>query len=312
MASGLAALIDDVAMIAKLAAASIDDVSAAAGKAGAKAAGVVVDDTAVTPRYVSGFTPDRELPVIAKIARGSLRNKIFLILPIALLLSAFLPWAITPILMAGGSFLCFEGVEKALEAWHGSEAAGEAGAARLGSAEHEAHMISGAVRTDLILSAEIMAIALAEVSDQSMAMQAAILLVVALAMTVGVYGVVGLIVKMDDIGLHLAKTSQGFRHQLGCALVRGMPKLLAALSGIGIVAMMWVGGGIFVHGLHEFHLTPVPAWIDAAASIAGSAAPVAGGILSWLVHALGATLVGAVVGGFIVALYHALTQRRAS
>ena len=204
MASGLAALLDDIAMIAKVAAASLDDVGAAAGKASAKAAGVVIDDTAVTPRYVTGFTPDRELPVIYRIARGSLRNKLLFILPIALVLSYFVPWAITPILMAGGSYLCFEGIEKLVEAVRPHQAGAEDLGADLSSAEHEAKMVSGAIRTDFILSAEIMAIALADVSEQGIGLQAAILGVVAVAITIGVYGMVGLIVKMDDIGLHLS------------------------------------------------------------------------------------------------------------
>ncbi len=308
MASGLAALLDDIAMIAKLAAASMDDVGAAAGKAGAKAAGVVVDDTAVTPRYVTGFTPDRELPVIAKIARGSLRNKLLFILPAALLLSAFLPWAITPILMAGGAYLCFEGVEKIVEAFGQAAPDANEAAQDLGSAEHEAEMVSGAIRTDLILSAEIMAIALAEVSDQPMAMQAAILFVVALAITIGVYGAVGLIVKMDDVGLHLAQGRSALLRPVGRALVRGMPWLLSALSGIGIAAMIWVGGGILVHGLHEFHLTPIPGWIDAAAALAAAQLPAAGAI-SWLVHALGSALLGSMVGGAIVAGHHIWAHR---
>ncbi len=310
MASGLAALLDDIAMIAKLAAASIDDVGAAAGKAGAKAAGVVVDDTAVTPRYIAGFTPDRELPVIAKIARGSLRNKLFFILPAALLLSAVLPWAITPILMVGGAYLCFEGIEKVYEAIKGQQDDEATGPLLLGSAEHEAEMVSGAIRTDFILSAEIMAIALAEVSDQSVGMQAAILLLVALIITLGVYGVVGLIVKMDDIGLNLAREGKGLRYRMGCTLVQAMPRLLSALSAIGIAAMIWVGGGIVVHGLHVFHFTPLPLWIDAAAQGAAVSVPVVGGLVGWAVHALGSAMVGGAIGALIVALHHGWTHRR--
>ena len=273
MASGLAALLDDIAMIAKVAAASLDDVGAAAGKASAKAAGVVIDDTAVTPRYVTGFTPDRELPVIYRIARGSLRNKLLFILPVALVLSYFLPWAITPLLMAGGSYLCFEGIEKLVEALRPSNADEDPAVAALSSAEHEANMVSGAIRTDFILSAEIMAIALAEVADQSIELQAIILAAVAVAITVGVYGVVGLIVKMDDIGLHLAKGGSGVRQMVGRAMVRAMPKLLSALSAIGVAAMIWVGGGIVLHGLHEFHLTPLPSWVDISGCTANTKVP---------------------------------------
>ena len=253
MASGLAALLDDIATIAKVAAASVDDVAAAAGKAGAKAAGVVIDDTAVTPQYVTGFTPDRELPIIWRIAKGSLKNKLLFILPAALLLSAFLPWSITPILMIGGAYLCFEGAEKVIEKLSGS-ANGEpktlADTAKLTSAEHESNMVKGAVRTDFILSAEIMAIALNEVSDKTIGMQAGSLAFVAVAITLAVYGVVGLIVKMDDIGLHMAHRQNGGTQAIGRALVRGMPKLLALLSTVGTAAMLWVGGQIILHGVH--------------------------------------------------------------
>lgn len=310
MASGLAALLDDIAMIAKLAAASIDDVGAAAGRAGVKAAGVVIDDTAVTPRYVTGFTPDRELPVIMRIARGSLRNKLLFILPTALLLSYFLPWAITPILMVGGAYLCFEGVEKLLEAFHPKQISEAEAAADLSSAEHEADMVAGAVRTDFILSAEIMAIALAEVAGESILMQGGILFVVALAITLGVYGAVGLIVKMDDIGLHLAQRDNGLARSLGRGLVHAMPHLLAALSAIGIAAMIWVGGGIFVHGLHVFHISPIPGWIDGAAQMAGAAIPTAQGAVEWIVHAIGSGVFGTVLGGIVVAGHHVWTHRK--
>jgi hypothetical protein len=312
MASGLAALLDDISVIAKAAAASIDDVSAAAGRAGAKAAGVVIDDTAVTPRYVTGFTPDRELPVIARIARGSMKNKLLFILPAALLLSAFLPWAITPILMLGGAYLCFEGVEKILESLRRHETSLAEDVAELSRADHEAQMVAGAIRTDFILSAEIMAIALAEVAAESVPMQAAILLIVAIAITVGVYGVVGLIVKMDDIGLHLAKRENGIAKAFGRGLVHAMPRLLAALSVIGIAAMIWVGGGIVLHGLHEFHLTPLPGWVDGMAETAAAAAGGAAGAVRWIAHAAGSGLFGVAIGGIIVATHHAWAAWRGS
>jgi predicted DNA repair protein MutK len=296
MPSGLAALLDDIATITKVAAASIDDIGAAAGKAGAKAAGVVIDDTAVTPRYVTGFTPDRELPVIAKIAKGSLINKIAIILPIALLLSYFLPWAITPILMFGGAFLCFEGAEKIVEAYSEPEESLAEEVAELGSAEHEKEMVAGAVRTDFILSAEIMAIALKEVSDQTITMQAATLFIVAIAITVAVYGFVGLIVKMDDIGLHLAKKRLGTVRAIGRGLVLGMPKLLSALSTIGVAAMLWVGGQIIVHGLHVH-----PAeWLGLHE-----------GFLAWLADAAICGVIGLAIGGVIVAVHHWWIHRKA-
>ena len=300
MPSGLAALLDDVATITKLAAASIDDVGAAAGRAGFKAAGVVVDDTAVTPRYVTGFTPDRELPIIARIAKGSLKNKLLIILPVALLLSALLPWAITPLLMIGGAYLCFEGAEKV---WHSiageTQSLGEE-IAELSSEEHERTMVAGAVRTDFILSAEIMAIALAEVATEAFAARAAILAVVAIAITVGVYGVVGLIVKMDDVGLHLAQRRNPGARAFGRGLVHAMPKLLAALSVIGIAAMIWVGGGIIVHGLEEFGLHEPGHSIHEAAVAAGHAVPAVEGLVEWAVAAAGAGLVGLLVGALIV------------
>ena len=251
MPGGLAALLDDVAAIAKLTAASIDDIGVAAGRAGVKAAGVVVDDTAVTPRYVTGFTPDRELPIIWRIARGSLRNKLLVILPVALALSALLPWAITPLLMLGGAYLCFEGAEKLWHELATREPSLDEVAADLNSVEHEREMVSGAIRTDFILSAEIMAIALAEVAAEPFAMRAAILAIVAVAITLGVYGVVGLLVKMDDVGLHMAERRRSGTRAVGRMLVHAMPAVMTALSVIGIAAMIWVGGGIIVHGLEE-------------------------------------------------------------
>jgi predicted DNA repair protein MutK len=293
MPSGLAALLDDIATITKVAAASVDDVAAAAGKASSKAAGVVIDDTAVTPQYVTGFTPDRELPIIWRIAKGSLFNKIVIILPVALLLSLFLPWAITPLLMLGGAYLCFEGAEKVLEKLspHEEETLAEE-VAELTSAEHEQMMVKGAVRTDFILSAEIMAIALNEVkqlAETSVWLEAATLAVVAVAITIAVYGVVGLIVKMDDIGLNMAQRKLGATRAIGRAMVRGMPKLLAALSTIGTAAMLWVGGQIIIHG---FHVHPAEylglhegalAWF-ADAALCGIFGLALGAIIVWVHH----------------------------
>lgn len=286
MPGGLAALLDDIATIAKLAAASIDEVGAAAGKAGAKAAGVVVDDTAVTPRYVTGFTADRELPIIWRIARGSLFNKLVIITPAILALSVLLPWAITPILMAGGAFLCFEGAEKVLHALtHKENLAAEA--AELVEPGHEETMVKGAVRTDFILSAEIMVIALNEVAAQGLALRAATLVVVALAITALVYGVVGMIVKMDDIGLHLARRRSGLARTIGRGLVHAMPKVLSALATIGTAAMLWVGGQIIVHsaGAHPAE------WLGLHEGTAAWAADVI--ICGTIGLALGAVIVGA-------------------
>jgi hypothetical protein len=310
MPSGLAALLDDIALIAKVAAASIDDVGAAAGRAGFKAAGVVVDDTAVTPRYVTGFTPDRELPIIWRIAKGSIRNKLLVILPAILLLSWLLPWAIMPILMLGAAYLCFEGAEKVWEAIGPSHESTADKVAEAASAEHEETMVAGAVRTDFILSAEIMVIALNEVADVSFAMRAVILAIVAIAITIGVYGVVGMIVKMDDVGLHLAKRERGPLAALGRGLVKGMPKLLSFLSTVGIAAMLWVGGQIIVHGLATFHVEAPEHVIHDAAVGAAHAIPFAHGLVEWLVSAALAGVVGLVLGAAIVAVHHAVAHRK--
>ena len=315
MPGGLAALLDDVAAVAKLAAASIDDVSAAAGRAGFKAAGVVVDDTAVTPRYVTGFTPDRELPIIWRIAKGSLKNKLFIILPAALALSALLPWAITPILMLGGAYLCFEGAEKVWHALTHKEESNAELVAELNSETHEREMVAGAIRTDFILSAEIMAIALAELTDNA-AEQASFWLLgvslaaVALGITVAVYGAVGLIVKMDDIGLHLAERRDTGSRALGRGLVHAMPKVLAALSTIGIAAMIWVGGGIIVHGLAAFGLAGPEHVIHELAVAAGHAVPALPGFVEWAVEATGFGIFGLLVGAAVVLLLRLVPKRR--
>ena len=309
MASGLVALLDDVAAIARLAATSIDDVAAAAGKAGAKAAGVVIDDTAVTPRYVVGLSPERELPIIGKIALGSLRNKLLFLLPAAIALSAFAPWAITPLLMLGGAYLCFEATEKIAEVVFGLDGHAEEVVEITDPKELEDRQVSGAVRTDFILSAEIMAIALADLSAQSLTMQAIILAAVGVAITVGVYGVVALIVKMDDIGLHLSLRDAPGVRAVGRALVKGMPVLLRGLSVIGTAAMIWVGGGIIVHGLEEFGLGTIPHLLHDAAEAAGHAVPFAGGLVSWVVQAAGSAVVGIVIGGVIAFVVHKVKHR---
>jgi predicted DNA repair protein MutK len=268
----------------------------------------VVDDTAVTPGYAMGFTPARELPIVFKIAVGSLRNKFLFLLPGAMLLSAFAPWAVTPILMLGGAYLCFEATEKIIEAFSPHDPTEEVEELALSSEALEKQKISGAIRTDLILSGEIMAIALADVADRPLAIQAGALAIVGLAMTVGVYGVVALIVKMDDIGLHLAKRSSALMRGIGRGLVKGMPVTMNLLTKIGTAAMLWVGGGIIVHGLEHFHLTPVPVWVEGFSHWAGTA-PGVGGATAWAAFAAGSALVGLVVGGIIVAVVHVLPKR---
>lgn len=311
MPSGLIALLDDVAGIAKITASSLDDVAAAAGKAGTKAAGVVIDDTAVTPRYVMGLTPDRELPIIWKIARGSLRNKLLFLLPAALLLSAFAPWLLPPLLMIGGAFLCFEAVEKLLEALGNGHDVAEEAMVTHSSAELENQKVSGAIRTDFILSGEIMAIALGTVATEPLWEQALVLVLVAIVITVGVYGVVGFIVKMDDIGLHLSKRSSPSARMVGRGLVNAMPVLMSILSVVGTAAMLWVGGGLIVHGMHDFHWDLIPGTIHHLAEGAAGAIPALGSVIEWVVSAIGAAIVGLVVGGVIVAALHLFQPHKA-
>jgi predicted DNA repair protein MutK len=309
MPSGLAALLDDVAGIAKLAAASIDDVGAAAGKASAKAAGVVVDDTAVTPRYVTGLSPARELPIIWKIALGSIRNKLLILLPAALILSAFAPWAITPLLMMGGSYLAFEGAEKLMEAFGGGHHEGVE--TIIGDpAVLEATKVAGAIRTDLILSAEIMAIALADVADSPIITQGVVLALVGLGITAGVYGVVGLIVKMDDIGLHLARGPSAGLRGLGRGLVKAMPVVMDFISTVGTAAMLWVGGGILVHGAHQLGFAWPDETIHHASVAAASTLALAGPVVSWLVTAIGSAIVGVAIGAALAVVVHQVGKLR--
>src|SRR3712207_4025804 len=303
MAGGLAALLDDIAALVKLAAASADDVGAAAGRASAKAAGVVVDDTAVTPRYVHGFTPDRELPIVRRIAFGSLRNKLLFILPAALLLSELLPWLLTPILMVGGTYLCYEGAEKLWELVHPHPP--HAGAvADAHAPEHEDALVGGAIRTDFILSAEIMVIALDEVTDEPLLSRALILVVVALAITAGVYGAVALIVKMDDVGLRLAQTREGAAATFGRGLVRAMPVVLRVLSTVGIAAMLWVGGHILLVGLDELGLHAPYDAVHHLEEDVDHALGALGGVGAWLTNTAASALLGLVVGAIVVAVLH--------
>ena len=308
MPGGLVALLDDVAALAKLASASIDDVAGAAGRAGSKAAGVVIDDTAVTPNYVVGLSPERELPIIWKITKGSLRNTLLFLLPAAIALSALAPWLITPLLMLGGAYLCFEATEKIWEALSHTTHAEEV-IEITDPHELEERQVGGAVRTDFILSAEIMAIALSQLPDMGLVQQAIVLAVVAVAITVGVYGTVALIVKMDDVGLHLTERRTAMARAVGHGLVHAMPVLLKALSLIGTAAMLWVGGGIFSHGLEEFGLGVVPHTVHDVAVAAARAAPAAQGAVEWLVEALGSAVVGIVVGAVVVTAFHLWPKR---
>lgn len=309
MSAGLAALLDDVATLARAAAASVDDVAAGASRASVKAAGVIVDDAAVTPRYVQGFLPERELPMIKRIAVGSLRNKLLFILPAALLLSELLPWLLTPILMLGGTYLCYEGAEKLWEMVSPHPSTPETPAIVEGP-EHEDKLVGGAIRTDFILSAEIMVISLNEVADEPLLSRALILIAVAILITVGVYGVVGLIVKMDDVGLRLAQTREGLAASLGRGLVRGMPVVLSVLSKVGIAAMLWVGGHILLVGLDELGLSALYDFVHHLEEDVEHALGAVGGVGAWLTNTLASAILGVVVGAIVVAVM--LRRGRAS
>lgn len=299
--SGLIALLDDVASISKVAAASIDDVAGQAAKAGAKAAGAVIDDAAVTPKYVHGFSAAREVPIVMKIARGSLFNKLVILLPIALLLSAFAPWAISPLLMLGGAYLCFEGAEKvwhALAADHGNDP--HLVATPEGGAGLEEQRVKGAIKTDFILSAEIMTIALATIpAEDAIWMKALILVIVAIGITVAVYGFVALIVKADDFGLHLARRG-GALAGLGRGIVHVMPGFMKALTVVGTAAMIWVGGQIIIHGLHELGQHQPYEWIHHMAEAAALAVPGAAGLVGWAVTAFFDGIFGLILGLILI------------
>ncbi|WP_114422242.1 DUF808 domain-containing protein [Nocardioides houyundeii] len=306
MSGGLFALLDDVAVLARMAAASVDDVAAAAGRASAKAAGVVVDDTAVTPQYVHGLAAKRELPIIKQIAIGSVRNKLVLILPAILLLSQFAPWLLTPILMLGGTYLCYEGAEKVWAKLAGHDKHEEKVLATEIGPEQEKTMVAGAVRTDLILSGEIMVIALNEVADEPFLARAAILVVVALFITLLVYGVVALIVKMDDVGLHLAGRSTGLVGKFGLGLVKAMPKLLGTISVVGTVAMLWVGGHILLVGADDLGWHSPYEFVHHLEEAAHDAVTFAGGAVGWLVNTAFSALIGIVWGALVVLVMHLL------
>lgn len=310
MSVGLIALLDDVAFMVRTAAASLDDVAGQAARAGTKAAGVVIDDAAVTPRYVVGFAAERELPIVGKIALGSMRNKLLILLPGALALSAFAPWSITPLLMLGGAYLCYEGAEKVVEAvfpHHGPAGEDKDQGGAGGDQAREDRRVASAIKTDFILSAEIMAITLAALPEGSFWMRAAVLALVAIGITVGVYGVVALIVKADDAGLALARSTArpplgSLIRGLGRGVVRGMPILLQILSVIGTAAMIWVGGGILMHGLEGYGVAAPAHVAHAAAQGAASFVPVAKGFVEWLVTAAVSGVIGMVVGLLMIPL----------
>lgn len=315
MAAGLAALLDDIALIAKKAAATTDDVAAIAGRTSTKAAGVVIDDAAVTPKFVAGVSPARELPIIWKITKGSLVNKLIIILPIILLLSWLLPGALTPLLMLGGFYLSFEGAEKVLEkVGLGGHSEGEAGEGEAGEGDEEkdqseSALVRGAILTDLILSAEIMVISLNEVADQPLLTRALVLVLVGLIVTFAVYGVVGVLIKIDDIGLALANregASKGMK-KFGLFLVKGMPKLLTAIGIIGTLAMLWVGGHILLVGFDELGLH----WPYQAVHHVVENFEHLGGAVTWLVETGFSLLFGLLVGALIAVVVGGVKKLRA-
>ncbi|QPK83945.1 DUF808 domain-containing protein [Corynebacterium qintianiae] len=301
MAGGLLALLDDVALIARTAAASTDDIAAMAAKTSAKAAGVVIDDAAVTPQYVQDVTPARELPMIWRIAKGSLRNKLLFILPVALILNAVAPWALVPILMLGGAYLCFEGAEKIIHKFSSHSGEPEDHGADKDPKDEDA-LVNSAIRTDLILSAEIMIISLDEVKDEPIWMEAAVLATVGIFITLAVYGAVALLVKVDDIGLGMIR--RGNTPGLGRALVKAMPYVLSAIGIIGTVAMLWVGGHLIIRGFDEvfgWH------WLHHLI-VVGQEALGGNGFLNWLVDT-GVSLIVGLISGFVVVAVVTLVKK---
>ena len=296
----LFALLDDIASV-------LDDVAVLTKVATKKTAGVLGDDLALNAQQVAGVRAERELPVVWAVAKGSLVNKAILV-PAALAISAFIPWAITPLLMVGGAFLCFEGAEKILAPLLGGHHAEEA-ATVTDPAELERTQVSGAIRTDMILSAEIMIIALNELPALSIWMQGIALAVVGIAITIGVYGVVALIVKMDDIGLALARRTSALAQTIGRGLVKAMPVVLKALALIGTAAMLWVGGQIILHGLEEFGFTTLPHLVHDTAHHVAEAVPGLGGVLEWIVNAAGAAVFGVLIGAVIAGVLHVLPKK---
>ena len=317
MSGGLVALLDDIATLAKVTASSIDDVAANAVKASSKAVGVVIDDTAVTPQYVSGLSSARELPIIGKIARGSLINKLFIILPIALLLTWLAPQVLPFLLIVGGAYLCFEGGEKVLEklGWlPGHHEEHEEGGAT-SAEELEKGIVASATRTDLILSAEIMLVSMAGLSNETGMMRVAILIAVAFFMTFFVYGLVALLVKADDVGVRLARGAlepednrPGPVDNVGRTIVRVMPHVFGVIGVVGTVAMLWVGGHLVIENLAEVGV-PIFHHLLESAEHAVSAG---GGFVSWLVETALSGIFGVVLGSvtaWIVVGASALVRR---
>tara|TARA_R100000322_G_scaffold75174_7_gene47057 strand:+ start:2552 stop:3517 length:966 start_codon:yes stop_codon:yes gene_type:complete len=293
--ASLLTLIDDISLI-------LDDVSVMTKVAMKKTAGVLGDDLALNAQQVTGVNPARELPVVWAVAKGSFINKLILV-PAALLISAFIPWAVTPLLMVGGAFLCFEGAEKLAHKFlhnaHDDEKAHAEEVKALSDPSvdmvaFEKDKIKGAVRTDFILSAEIIAITLGTVATADFSQQVTVLSVVAVIMTIGVYGLVAGIVKLDDLGLHLSEKSSTFARSVGNGIVSAAPYLMKSLSIIGTAAMFMVGGGILAHGIPAVY-HGVEELAAASAGVAG-----AGAILEFTIPTLLNALFGIVAGALVL------------
>ena len=289
-AASLLALLDDITLV-------LDDVAVMTKVAAKKTAGVLGDDLALNAQQVAGIRAERELPVVWKVALGSLLNKAILV-PVALVISVFAPWAILPLLMLGGLFLCFEGVEKLAHKFLHSQAEDEAHHAELvkvladpaaDMVAFERDKIKGAVRTDFILSAEIIVITLGTVATQPLATKAIVLAGISLLMTIGVYGLVAGIVKMDDVGLWLSRQAGALQRKVGAALLVAAPLLMKFLAIAGTAAMFLVGGGILVHGIGPLHHA-VDSWSQAA------------GGMGWLVEPLVGGAAGIVAGAIVLAV----------
>ncbi|AQQ02257.1 MULTISPECIES: DUF808 domain-containing protein [Stappiaceae] len=300
--SGLLALLDDVAAIAKIAAASADDVIGQAAKAGAKAAGAVIDDAAVTPKYVAGFSPAREIPIVWRIAKGSIKNKLIFLLPAGLVLNEFLPGIITPLLMLGGAYLCFEGAEKIYHIFKPHHHDADEPEGFVADPLHlEEQKVSGAIKTDFILSAEIMTIALAEIPESTIWMEAATLAVVAIGITVLVYGSVALLVKADDFGLMLTRRGRlSLTRAIGHGIVKAMPGFMKLLMTVGTAAMLWVGGSIVLHGMDVLGFGQIYGIIHDIAHNVAHSVQVAQGFLTWVVTASLDGLFGLALGMLLI------------